>query len=149
LTRLESCTTRRRAHQVDRLQRLRRVALGAGDLQHDVVLLAVHVEAGHLPAAEQRLHGAADDVDDAEIGGALPVDRDLDLRLVEDEVGSRDWSGSELATSAINWSIGLDLGIGLRGAQHELDRLAGAWPWPSEAGLVANRRMPGICDSPG
>ena len=47
-------------------------AVGVGDLHHDVILLALALEARHLPAAEQRLQRTADREDaDAAVGDPL------------------------------------------------------------------------------
>src|SRR4029453_13250804 len=62
-------------------------ALIALEAHDHVVGLAAELEARHVDAAEQRLEGRRDLPDrDAEIARAVPVDHDLELRLVDDEV---------------------------------------------------------------
>ncbi len=96
-----------------------------GDLDDHVVLLAVALEAGDLPAAEHGLEGAPDGVDlEADVGHLLAVEVDLELGLVQLEIGVEVDHARELARLG-EQRVGhlLQLGIGLRGLDHELHRL--------------------------
>jgi hypothetical protein len=62
--------------------------VGVFDLDDDLVLLAVALEAGHLPAAEHGLQGPADGCHlPAHVDDLVAVHADGELRLVQLEVG--------------------------------------------------------------
>jgi hypothetical protein len=77
-----------RAAHVEAVDDRRIRAVGARHLQHHFVLVIAALEARHALAAEQGLERRADvGYRHPELGRALAVDVDLELRLVELEVG--------------------------------------------------------------
>ena len=102
----------------------RRGAVLGGELHDNVVLLAVLLEARHLPAAEQRLQCAPDHRHvEAEIGDLGPVHVDAELGHVELQVGL-DAFQARIGADALQHQVDvlLQLLVGAGRLDHELDR---------------------------
>ena len=98
------------------------------ELHDHVVLLAVLLEARHLPAAEQRLERAAHHRDvEAEIGDLGAIHLDAELGHVELQVGL-DAFQPRIGADALQHQVDvlLELLVGARRLDHELDRARGA-----------------------
>ena len=110
---------------VDRRQIVRIAPVDVRDLHDHVVLLAAALEAGHLTAAEHGLERAPHGVDlEADVGDLLAVEVDLELRLVELEIGVEvDHAGIVARLGQQRIDQLLQLLVRLRGLDHELHRL--------------------------